>query len=416
MRVLHLLDPAVLRQTEYRRRTLSLIGELRAQGVQTVQLAAPCLAAAGDGLAHVADHVAARCPGDGGAGHDAAPDWHVYRTRAPARPGWWPSTGAAPLQLTLSAVALAMRLRQVARLTRPDLIHVHTWEGHAPAWQALSALASAGRRLPLVADAERRGIRCRGGRRPGVPPLERWALARAAALSASSLEMRAALRGAGVRCRRIAVIPPASELAGMPRRDRTPAGLEGAPLLAFAGPLDRAGGIDLLLAALETARRRYPALRLVVAGGGVDEDALVRHVGSSHARGHVVVTGTLSSRRSADLLPRADIAVFPALAGPAEPLTPPRHLLNAMAQGCTIVASDIACHRELLVHGHTALLFRAGSSKALADFVLALLERPERRRALGVSAAAFAASHHTWAATATGYRRLYQQVLVEQQA
>jgi glycogen(starch) synthase len=390
MRVLHLLDGAVLRRTEYRSRTLSLIGALRAQGVQTVQLAGPS-PDAGDQ-----------------AGDGAAPGWHVYRTPAPARPGWWTQAGAVPLQATLSAAALALRLRQLARLTRPDLIHVHTPGGNAPAWHALAALMAAGQRLPLVAEAERRG-----GARHALPPLERWALTRAAALSASSLEMRAALRGAGVRCSRIAVIPAASDLAGIPRCDPTPAGLEGAPLLAFAGPLARAGGVDLLLAALETVRRRYPALRLVVAGGGLREEDLVARVRASRARGHVVVTGTLSARRSADLLPRADIAVFPALAGSAEPLAPPRQLLDAMAQGCAIVASDIACHRELLVHGHSAMLFPAGSRKALAEALLGLLERPERRRALGVSAEAFAASRHSWAATATGYRSLYRDVLGE---
>jgi glycogen(starch) synthase len=388
MRVLHLLDPAVLQHTEYRSRTWSLIGALRAQGVQTVQLAGPWLAGVGD--AAVRD--------------DSAPAWHVYRTPAP-------QAGAAPLQTTLSAAALALRLRHLARLTRPDLLHVHLPRAHGPAWQALAALVAAGQRLPMVADAERRG-----GGRNRVPALGRWALARAAAVAASSLEMRAALRVGGVRCRNIAVIPAASELAGIACRDRTPAGLEGAPLLAFAGPLDRAGGIDLLLDALAPVRRRYPALRLVVAGGGMREEELAGRIGASPARGHVIVTGALSARRCTDVLPRADIVVFPALAGAGAPLAPPRHLLNAMAQGCTIVASDLACHGELLVHGHSAMLFPAGNRKALAEVLLGLLERPARRRALGVSAAAFAASRLTWAVTAAGYRRLYQQVLVEKQS
>ena len=403
MRVLHLLDAAVLGRTEYRSRALSLIGALRAQGVQTVQLAGPRPDGAepGDSAMRSADPA-----GDSAAIGNASACWHLYRTPAPARPHWWPHAGAAPLQATFSAAALALRVRHLARLTRPDLIHVHMPGAQAPAWHALASLMATGQRLPLVAEAERRGAG-----RGTLPPLERWALGRAAALSASSLEMRAALRGAGVRCRHIAVIPAASDLAGIPRRDCTPAGLEGAPLLAFAGPLTRAGGIDLLLAALETVRRRYPALRLVVAGGGLREDELVERIGASAARGHVVVTGALSARRSADLLPRADIAVFPALPGSGEPLAPPRQLLNAMAQGCAIVASDIACHRELLIHGHSAMLFRAGSRKALAESLLGLLERPERRRALGVSAAAFAASRHSWTATACGYRALYRQVL-----
>jgi glycogen(starch) synthase len=413
MRVLHLLDPAVLRQTDYRSRALAFIGALRAQGVQTVQLAGPCPPSP---ASLPASSSSTQADGLGG----QAPGWHVYRTPAPAAPSRSArpcATGApalfAALHVAHSAALLALRLRQVARLTRPDLIHVHAPGSHAPVWQAAASLAAGGRRpLPLVAEAERRGFS-----RDGWPALERWALARAAALAASSLEMRAALRGAGVACRRIAVIPPATGLAGLAgpaRCERQPPGLEGAPLIAFAGRLGRSGGIDLLLSVLGLLRRRHPGLRLLVAGGGLREDELAQRIGASHARGYVVITGAMPARRIADLLPRADIALFPALAGHAGLSAPSRHLLDAMAQGCTIVASDIGCHRELLVHGHTAMLFQAGSRKALAAVLLGLLERPERRRALGMAAASHAAACHSWPATAAGYRRLYQHVLADQ--
>jgi glycosyltransferase involved in cell wall biosynthesis len=341
MRVLHLLDPAVLRPTDYRRRTLALLAELRTQGVQTVQLAGPGACGAADG--------------------QPAAGWQVYRTAAPARPPWLPPLVSNACTPALSAAALVLRLRRSTRLTRPDLIHVHAPGAQAPAWHALASLAAGCRKpLPLVAEAERRGAG-----RLAMPRLERWALTRAGALAAPSLEMRAALRGAGVGCRRIAVIQPASDLAGMPRRECQPPGLEGAPLIAFAGRLDRAGGIDVLLAVLVALRQRHPALRLLVAGGGSREAELDERIRASGAGGHMIITGNLSSRRVADVLPRADIAVFPALAGAFDALAPSRHLLNAMAQGCTIVASDIASHRELLVHGHNAMLFRAGSHSAV---------------------------------------------------
>lgn len=386
MRVLHLLDPAVLRATDYRRRTLALVDHLRAQGVHTVHLAGP---------ERIAD--AAPLP-------DQVDGRQVYRTALPACPGWLPRSCAA----ALPPVVLALRLRQLLRWTRPDLIHAHA-ASSSTVLAALGMLPLAGRRrVPLVAEAERRGA----GRRP--PAWERWALARAGALAAPSLEMRALLRSSRVGCRRIAVIPPPSDLAGTPCLDRRPKGLEGAPLLAYAGRLARDDGIDLLLAALSTLRKRHPALRLVVAGGGLREDELAERIGASNARGYVVMTGTLSSQRAADVLPRADIAVFPALPGGAAELVPSRHLLNAMAQGCAIVASDIACHRELLVHGHSAMLFRAGSRSELGATLLRLLDQPERQRALGREAAARAAAEHSWSMTATRYRRLYEQVLAGQ--
>lgn len=386
MRVLHLLDPAVLRATDYRQRTLALVGHLRAQGVQTVHLAGPDRKA---GTQPVADDT-------GG--------WQVYRTALPDCAGWLPHSCAA----AVPPVALALRLRKLLRWTRPDLIHAHA-ASSSTVLAALGLLPLTGTGpVPMVAEAERRGA----GHPP--PAWERWTLGRAGALAAPSLEMRAALRGSGLACRRIAVIPPPADLAGMPWRDRRPPGLEGAPLLAYAGRLSRDEGIDLLLAVLPALRKRHPALRLVVAGGGSREDELVARVGASAARGHVVMTGTLSAQRAADVLPRADIAVFPALPGAAGELVPSRHLLNAMAQGCGIVASDIACHRELLVHGHSAMLFRAGSRSELASALLGLLDRPERLRALGSAAAERAASQHSWSVTAARYRCLYEHVLAGQ--
>jgi glycosyltransferase involved in cell wall biosynthesis len=396
MRVLHLLDHSAPRRSDYSRRTLSLLEGLRAQGVQTVHLTGPV---------HGADAAA-------GAGTDS---WHFYRTRTPVcleRLGLGPG-----LELAVRAAALALRLRQVSRLTRPDLIHVHL-----PTTNALAALPAARlARVPLVVEADRRA----GPPQP-LPPgllawLERRALRAAHAIVTGTAQVRAQVRselraavGAGGR---IAVVPPAPDLpaCGVPAARRAglaPPGLEGAPLLAYAGGLEPEDGIGLLLAALGVLRRRHPALRLLVAGGGEPEAALADRLGARPLRGHVVFTGSVSYRRAADLLPRADIVVFPAMAA-ARALAPSRHLLNAMAQGCAIVASDIDCHRELLVHGHSGILFQSGSRAALAEAIAGLLDQPGRQALLGAEAAAYVDSRRSWAATATRYRQLYERVLAD---
>ena len=286
MRVLHLLDPAVPRRNDYTRRTLALLGQLRAQGVQTVQLtASPATRSVAAATCHAADGQA----------------WHFYRTAAP----WSACARVRGLGALAGHCRLAWRLRQVARLTRPDLIHVH-----APGNNALAALPVARlARLPLVVDAERRAA----GAAP-MAALERFALDRVDMLAAGSLEQRLALRGAGLLSSRIAVIPPAPDLDLAPVA-RRPFGVEGAPLIVYAGPLGREDGLDLLLSVLPRLRRQYPALRLLVAGGGVREAELAERLRAPGLRGHGAVTGRLPCRRAADLLARADIAVFPALPG-----------------------------------------------------------------------------------------------------
>jgi glycosyltransferase involved in cell wall biosynthesis len=390
MRVLHVLDHSAPRRSDYSRRTQALLHGLRAQGVQTVHLTGP------------------RHPA-GASVAPAATGWHFYRTHVPApmarleritRLG--PALGAAA-----RTAALALRLRQVARLTRPDLIHVHL-----PSWNALAALPVAQlARLPLVVETDRRA----GGASPGLHRwLERSVLDGAQALAAGTAQVRAALRAEGIGGKRISVIPPPPDLQicrSEPaiRAGLAPPGLEGAPLLAYAGGLAPHDGFELLLAALAVLRRKHPALRLFVAGGE-REAALGTVAGSRFLRGHVVFAGPLSYRRTADLLPRADIAVFPTLAG-AGMLEPSRHLLNAMSQGCAIVASDVACHREMLVHGHSGVLFQAGSCSALVEAIDGLLAQPWRLPALGVAAAAFVQGRRSWEITARRYRRLYETLL-----
>jgi hypothetical protein len=173
MRVLHVLDAACARPTDYGRRTHALLSALRSQGVQTVHLSAPDPSRSDS--------------------RDAWPyhAWHLYRSPAPRTPRWLPQ-GVAEM------AALALRLRQIARLTRPDLIHVHAPSAHASAAWPVASLA----RLPLVVDADRRAADPATRR-----PIDRFACARADAVAAPSIDMRAALRAAGIRPRRIAIPP-----------------------------------------------------------------------------------------------------------------------------------------------------------------------------------------------------------------
>jgi glycogen(starch) synthase len=425
MRVLHLFHPAVARPTDYGRRARALLAELRRQGVHTIHVAAP-ESSRGGGPDGGPDSASAVAPAGVSARPAAATDgWphhelHLYRTQTPALAAWWRATTgrakyAAPfvhlgdrVNAAVTEAALAVRLRRIARLTRPDVLHVHAAPHAGAAW-AVARLA----RLPVVVEAERRigpAPQCKhDSTAPGR--IERFVCARADALATSSIDMRAALRAAGVRARRIAVMPPAADVPAALCIDPGPPGLDGAPLLAYAGGLERADGIDLLLAVVLALRRRHPALRLLVAGGGARTDGLEARVMGSRLRGHVIFTGQLSGRRAADALARADIAVFPGMAGSAAALAPPRHLLNAMAQGCAVVASDLAGHRELLVHGHSGMLFPAGSASALLGQLTTLLDERYRLRPLGRAAAAHVGGRHDWPSAAARYRRLYEHVV-----
>jgi len=57
-------------------------------------------------------------------------------------------------------------------------------------------------------------------------------------------------------------------------------------------------------------------------------------------------------------------------------------LLEAMAAGRAVVASDIPGYRSVLISEVNGLVFPAGDTAALADTVIRLAHDPDRRRAL----------------------------------
>lgn len=64
-------------------------------------------------------------------------------------------------------------------------------------------------------------------------------------------------------------------------------------------------------------------------------------------------------------------------------------VLEAMAAGLPVIASDIPGNRELIEPGRTGVLFPAGDAAALASAIQGLLADPDRRQALGAAAQAW---------------------------
>jgi glycosyltransferase involved in cell wall biosynthesis len=113
-------------------------------------------------------------------------------------------------------------------------------------------------------------------------------------------------------------------------------------------------------------------------------------------------------RRYYDLI---DILVYPRLSMRLTELVTPLKPLEAMAQGRLLVASDVGGHRELIRHGETGWLFKAGDPDALAAAVLELTRHPERWPALKANARGFVEFDRNWTRSASGYSGVYTAVL-----
>jgi glycosyltransferase involved in cell wall biosynthesis len=94
----------------------------------------------------------------------------------------------------------------------------------------------------------------------------------------------------------------------------------------------------------------------------------------------------------------------------------PRCLMEAMAAGIPIVASDIPGCRNLVDGSTTGLLFPVGDERALRDRVVELRESPEKRAAIVDVARRFIETKFSCVRMANEYESLYENLILKRDA
>jgi phosphatidyl-myo-inositol alpha-mannosyltransferase len=154
--------------------------------------------------------------------------------------------------------------------------------------------------------------------------------------------------------------------------------------VVFIGRLDEPRkGLPTLLAAMDHVVDRRPGVRLVVAGRG-DADEVLEAV-SPALRAAVTFLGVVSEPDKVRLLHSADVYVAPNLGGESFGIV----LVEAMAAGAPVLASDLDAFREVLDNGRVGALFPTGDVGALGAALCALLEDSARREGLRAAASSW---------------------------
>lgn len=145
------------------------------------------------------------------------------------------------------------------------------------------------------------------------------------------------------------------------------------------GRLDTKKGFDLLLRAFATCRDRRPDWKLTILGDGEERqrlEALAKQLG---VMSHVRLPGTVAD--PTPVLRRADLFVLPSRVEGF-----PNALLEAMALGVPVVATDCGGPRRIVRHDVDGLLVPSDDAAALADAMASLMDDEPRRLRLADSA------------------------------
>ena len=175
-----------------------------------------------------------------------------------------------------------------------------------------------------------------------------------------------------------------------------------APTVAFLGRYDeRRKGMDVLVDALPTVLEKVPGLRLRIMGDG-DESALRARLPAG-ARAEFL--GRVDDARKAAVLAGADVYCAPNLGGESFGIV----LVEAMAAGTAVVASDLDAFRRVLADGHCGELAAVGDPEALARALVTVLSDDERRAALRARGSE-AVRWYDWPVVADRVNRVYETI------
>lgn len=149
-----------------------------------------------------------------------------------------------------------------------------------------------------------------------------------------------------------------------------------APLAVYTGRLHSDKGLLDLVNAWRPIAERWPAARLWLVGEGPQREELFRRISDLDLRYRICLPGAFDDTE--EILEAADMFILPSY---SEGMS--LSLLEAMAAGLPVIASDIAGNRALVTHEASGLLFPPRDVRGLTAAITRLFEQPALRISLG---------------------------------
>lgn len=262
------------------------------------------------------------------------------------------------------------RIRRFLRVFEPDVVHVH--EPFAPSTSMLTAFASA---APIVATHHAHLARSRLMElaAPILRSVQRRIAARIAVSQAAAAFLWRAMPG------EVEVIPNGVDLTRFAEPGPPVDGLPGQRRILWVARLDRQKGFPVMVRAFARLAAELDDVSLVVAGDGRDREAL--GLLSEDDRRRVAMLGTVRHEDLPSYHAAANVFASPALGQESFGIT----LVEAMAAGLPVVATDIPGYREVVAEAVEGLLVPPGDPTELASALRRVLTDPDLASGLGAA-------------------------------
>ncbi len=182
-------------------------------------------------------------------------------------------------------------------------------------------------------------------------------------------------------------------------------GPQGTSHVLCIGRLEVQKGHKYLIEAVHMMPARLrERLRIFFAGQGSLESALKKEINEKGLQKNFVFLGYC--REIPEHLSFCDFSILPSL-WEGMPLS----ILEAYSVGRTVIATNIAGSRELIVNGKTGLLVPSRDSQALAKAIEELIVDPYRAQKMGQAAQIFWREHFSFSKVLEQYHQCYEMLI-----
>ena len=401
MKILHILDHSIPLHSGYTFRTRAILQQQRALGWQTFHLTS---------IKHIGAEQAV----------EEVNGLSFYRT--PQETGFMSRLPIVNQWLVISS--LQKRLDEIIPQIKRDIIHAHS-----PVLNGLAAI-KAGKKynIPVVYEcrafwedaAVDHGTSSEHSLRYRLThALETYVFKQANAVTTICKGLRKDISQRGIAENKITVIPNAVDIEKFSFGQKADTelkqqlNLQDKTVLGFIGSFYAYEGIPLILEALPEILKQRPEVRVLLVGGGPQEQIIKDKVKQLKLESVVIFTGRVPHEQVQDYYKLVDIFIYPRLAMRLTELVTPLKPLEAMAQGRLVIASDVGGHKELIQDQQNGVLFKANDVSSLVACTLDLLAHSQQWDKVRQAGRLYVEQERNWPKSVANYQQVYAPLLKE---
>ncbi len=399
MKILHIFDHSIPLHSGYTFRSRSILREQQKLGWQTFHITSP-------------KQGSVNCPSE------TVDGLLFYRSNGLS--GWQKKLPVLNQWLVIHN--LKKRLKEVVQEVKPDILHAHS-----PALNGIAAI-SIGRQfnIPVVyeirafwedAAVDHGTSKEHGWRYKLTRALESHVVKQANAVTTICEGLKNDIIKRGVKPSKVTVIPNAVDIEKFSVSDKKDSelanrlALNNKLVIGFIGSFYAYEGLSLLLDAVPEILESINDTKVLLVGGGPEDQNLKDQAKRLGIEQHVVFTGRVSHDIVQDYYDLIDILVYPRLSMRLTELVTPLKPLEAMAQKKLFVASDVGGHKELIRHEVNGLLFNSGNITELAKTVVSLASQKDKWSLLKDNGRNFVETERNWKESISRYKSVYPSLV-----